>query len=75
MFVLIKHLHQSYFAVECGRVLLFSISAGYVSANIRRLATRLGWDDHFVRLWHLIETVARWPRVRVPIKTGPKSVP
>jgi hypothetical protein len=39
--------------------LLLSICTAYISANVRQLAAKWGWDNHFLRLWDLIETLSR----------------
>ena len=47
------------FVAECGRLLLFSISASYVGANVRRLAVKHGWDRHLLHLVLLMGAARR----------------
>jgi hypothetical protein len=55
----ISHFADRQLAIECGRLLLFSVSAAYVGANVRRLAVRRGWDMHFLHLSELLRFARR----------------
>jgi hypothetical protein len=56
MLSLLKSFVHLEFLAECGRLLLLSISASYVGANVRRLAVKHGWDHH---LLHLVRRLRR----------------
>jgi hypothetical protein len=62
MLNLLKFIAQLEFLAECGRLLLLSISASYVGANVRRLAVKHGWDHHLLQVW---EGLAQWIARRV----------
>ena len=53
------HLADQPMAIECGRLLLLSVSTAYVGANVRRLAIRHGWDMHFLHLAALLRFAQR----------------
>jgi hypothetical protein len=59
MFALLKSFFHLEFLAECGRLLLLTISASYVGANVRRLAAKHGWDHHLLYLVYCIGTVRR----------------
>jgi hypothetical protein len=61
MFALLKSFFHMEFFAECGRLLLLSVSASYVGANVRRLAAKHGWDDHLLYLVYFFGTARRWP--------------
>lgn len=61
MFALLKSFFNMEFSTECGRLLLLSISASYVGANVRRLAVKHGWDHHLLYLVYFFGTARRWP--------------
>lgn len=48
--------------LECGRLLLLSVSAAYVGANMRRLAVKRGWDTHLLRLSEMVSLARQRPR-------------
>jgi len=60
MFALLKSFFHMEFFAECGRLLLLSVSASYVGANVRRLATKHGWDHHLLYLVYFVGTARRW---------------
>ena len=57
MLTLLKSVAQIEFIFECGRLLLLSISASYVGANVRRLAVKHGWDHHLLYLVRRLRSV------------------
>jgi hypothetical protein len=61
MFALLESFFHMEFFAECGRLLLLSISASYVGANVRRLAAKHGWDHHLLYLVYFFGTARRWP--------------
>ena len=61
MLNLLKFISQLEFPVECGRLLLMSISASYIGVNVRRLAMKHGWDHHLLQVWEgLAQRIGRW---------------
>jgi hypothetical protein len=62
MFALLKSFFHMEFFAECGRLLLLSVSASYVGANVRRLAVKHGWDHHLLYLVYFFGTA----RKRIP---------
>jgi hypothetical protein len=59
MFALLMSVAQLDFFAECGRLLLLSIAASYLGANVRRLALKHGWDDHLLYLVYFFGTARR----------------
>jgi hypothetical protein len=60
MFALLKFIACPEFFAECGRLLLLTISASYVGANVRRLSTKHGWDHHLLYLVYYLGRARRW---------------
>jgi hypothetical protein len=49
---------------EGSRLLLVSAAAGYVGANVRRLAARHGWDTHLLQISQVLATALPGTRRR-----------
>jgi len=60
MLTLFNEVLDREFFLDCGRFMLFSAGAAYVGANVRRLAVRHGWDNHFLHLSYYAGVVRRW---------------
>ncbi len=70
MLTLMKAVACMEFVVECGRLLLLSISASYVGANVRRLAVKHGWDVHLLWLVYFFGAAQRGPAADADGKGG-----
>lgn len=62
MLTLLDHVFHREFIAECSRLLLLSAAAAYVSANVRLLAARHGWDNHLLGLLRALSAARRWLR-------------
>jgi hypothetical protein len=62
MLTLFDHVFLREFIAECGRLLLLSAAAAYVSANVRLLAARHGWDNHLLGLLRALSIARLWLR-------------
>jgi len=58
--MLLKSFLHLEFLAECGRLLLLTVSASYVGANVRRLSLKHGWDHHLLYFVYFIGTARRW---------------
>ena len=70
MLNLLKSVAYTEFFAECVRLLLLSVSASYVGANVRRLAVKHGWDVHLLWLVNFFGASRREPVGRQKAKEG-----